>query len=89
MIPWVQKPAAEERLTMGRPATGETPNQKFRMPTAEWDDLGRVAGRNRPAVLRQFILWYLRTPGVKLPVRPSADEIDSARSTPAAADAEG
>lgn len=37
----------------------------------EWEELGEVAGhRQRAAVIRQLVRWYLRRPGAKLPERP-------------------
>lgn len=38
---------------------------------AEWARFGEVAGaRKRASILRQFVRWYLRYPGAKLPQRP-------------------
>jgi hypothetical protein len=41
------------------------------MPDDQWGRLGRLIGeRNRSGLLRQFVAWYLREPGAKLPERP-------------------
>ena len=78
MIASTQKPQLEARDTVGRPATGETPIRQIRIPDDEWDDLRKVAGRGHVRVLRDFIRWYLRRSGAKLPVRPGAEEITEA-----------
>lgn len=39
-----------------------------------WERFGRAAaeaGYNRTSLIVQFIRWYLREPGVRLPQRPS------------------
>jgi hypothetical protein len=53
--------------------------RKFRAPDDEWlpfESATRAQhpeGRSpRARVLREFIRWYLRRPGAKLPVRPPA-----------------
>ncbi|MEW2568405.1 hypothetical protein [Streptomyces sp. NPDC047070] len=55
------------------------PQRKFRAPGDEWDPfLGATRAQHpegrspRGAVLRQFIRWYMRRPGAKLPERPPA-----------------
>lgn len=65
---------------MGRPRTGQTPLQHVRIPQNDWDDLRAVAGRRTPAILREFIRWYLRRPGAKLPERPSREDLDQTRT---------
>lgn len=38
-----------------------------------WEPFGKLVGeRNRSTVIRQFIAWYIRKPGAKLPERPPA-----------------
>lgn len=55
----------------GRPATGQGVQYTFRGP-------GQIVGNFRqragaaPAVLVQFMRWYLRLPGAELPERPPA-----------------
>jgi hypothetical protein len=56
---------------MGRPATGQTPLRNFRAPDEEWRPFRAVSGNNMSGLIRQFIRWYLRTPGAKLPERPT------------------
>jgi len=46
------------------------PNRVIRVGD-EWDELAEAAGKyQRASVLRQFMRWYLRYPGAKLPERP-------------------
>lgn len=66
---------------MARPATGTTPLQHTRVPQDDWDDLRAVAGRGAAKVIREFIRWYLRRPGAKMPVRPSVEEIEVASAS--------
>lgn len=43
----------------------------FRMEKRIWEALGEAVGKNnRSMVMRQFIAWYIRDPGAKLPKRP-------------------
>lgn len=78
MIASTQKPQLEARDPVGRPATGQTPIRQIRIPDDEWDDLRKVAGHGHVRVLRDFIRWYLRRSGAKLPVRPTVEEIEQA-----------
>lgn len=51
-----------------------TPPRQIRIG-ADWLDLEPAAksqGKDRAEVVREFIAWYLRRPGAKLPERPSA-----------------
>ncbi|MGP4008144.1 hypothetical protein [Streptomyces sp. 4N124] len=66
--------------------TPETPDddkydvpRRFRAPDDEWFPFGDAArslqpqGRSpRAKVLREFMRWYMRRPGAKLPERPPA-----------------
>ena len=61
---------AAEDLTYDKP-------RQFRVPDEEWGPFEEAAkavhpdGRSpRARVLREFIRWYLRRPGAKLPERP-------------------
>ncbi|MFI6117455.1 hypothetical protein [Kitasatospora sp. NPDC051164] len=55
-----------------------TTNRVMRLDDEDWDDLGARAGvRQRAAVVRALIRWYLRRPGAELPERPPAPK-DSA-----------
>lgn len=54
----------------------DTP-RKFRAPADEWEPFGDATkamhptGRSpRTRVIREFVRWYLRRPGAKLPERP-------------------
>ncbi|MFF4388527.1 hypothetical protein ACFY0G_17370 [Streptomyces sp. NPDC001552] len=65
-------------MAMETEAQYDTP-RKFRAPDAEWEpfeDATRAVhpeGRSpRGQVLREFIRWYMRRPGAKLPERPPA-----------------
>lgn len=60
---------------MGRPATGQTPLRNFRAPDDEWAAFRAASGNNMTALIRQFIRWYLRRPGAKLPERPSIERL--------------
>lgn len=48
-----------------------TPNRPIRVEAELWDAFGRLVGpRNRSAVIRDFIRWYIRERGATLPKRP-------------------
>ena len=56
----------------------KTPSQNFRVDADLWDRFGNAIeraepGSDRSKTLRQFIAWYVREPGAKLPARPPAD----------------
>ncbi|WP_329131644.1 hypothetical protein OG552_10755 [Streptomyces sp. NBC_01476] len=56
---------------------GHTPLRPLRIPDDEWNPLGEAVGeRNRTRLIRDFIAWYLRRPGAKLPVRPTTTRED-------------
>lgn len=59
---------------VGRPATGKTPHRTIRAPDEEWDEFKERAGSDMTGVIRQFIRWYLRWPGARLPERPPKPE---------------
>lgn len=47
------------------------PHISMRVDKDLWAQFGASAGpRNRAVVLRDFIRWWLRQPGAKLPARP-------------------
>lgn len=60
---------------MGRPATGKTPLRNFRAPDDEWIPFRAASAGDMTGLLRQFIRWYLRRPGAKLPERPSPEQV--------------
>lgn len=78
MPTWTQKPHSDTSEPMPRPATGETPIQHVRIPKDEWEEFKAVAGRKNASLVRQFIRWYLRKPGAKLPTRPPMPRQDDA-----------
>jgi len=48
-----------------------TPLRPVRVETELWAEFGRLVGaRNRSAVIRDFIRWYVRERGATLPKRP-------------------
>ncbi|MFV2172391.1 hypothetical protein ACFHW2_11585 [Actinomadura sp. LOL_016] len=56
-------------------------HRSVRFEQDEWevsDKLARGLGTNRAQILNQFLRWYLRKPGAKLPARPSAEAIAEA-----------
>jgi hypothetical protein len=51
----------------------KTPQRTLVVDPDEWNDLAtaaKAAGSERAQVLRQFIKWYIRRPGARLPQRP-------------------
>lgn len=55
------------------PDSHTTPKQ-IRIPDDDWAKFEATAGhRNRAQVIVQFIRWFNREPGAKLPHRPDAD----------------
>jgi predicted GIY-YIG superfamily endonuclease len=60
---------------------GKTPIRSLRVSNALWDEFGAAAaamGLTRTDVLRQFLGWFLREPGAKLPARPTTEQMDAA-----------
>lgn len=52
-----------------------TPIRPIRVEAALWEAFGRLVGpRNRSAVIREFIRWYVRERGAQLPKRPPSPE---------------
>jgi hypothetical protein len=50
-----------------------TQHRSVRVSDEDWADLADVTtgiGTDRGTVIKQFIRWYLRRPGAKLPERP-------------------
>ncbi|MEU7170351.1 hypothetical protein ABZ949_02520 [Micromonospora tulbaghiae] len=55
-----------------------TPHRPIRIEEDLWKPFGDLVGdRNRSTLIRQFIAWYLRRPGAKLPERPPARRADT------------
>lgn len=60
---------------MTTPKPTHTPPRQMRIPDDEWlpfDEAAKAAGTVRAEEVREFIRWYLRRPGAKLPTRPDA-----------------
>jgi hypothetical protein len=50
-----------------------TKHRSVRMEDELWEPLepaAEAAGYDRSGLIRQFVRWYLRVPGAKLPQRP-------------------
>jgi hypothetical protein len=59
--------------TVARPATGQTPVRNLRVANDVWLPAlaaARHSGATLTDVITQFLRWYLRLPGAKLPERP-------------------
>ncbi|MGH3266025.1 MAG: hypothetical protein ACRDNS_28990 [Trebonia sp.] len=51
-----------------------TKHRSIRLEDDLWRDLepaAKAVGYDRSGVIRQFVRWYLRIPGAKLPQRPT------------------
>ena len=57
---------------VSRAKDSHTTNRVVRVADADWAELGEVSSAGRAEAIRQFIAWYLRRPGAKLPERPPA-----------------
>ena len=75
MMPVVQK-LVMQGGSVARPKTGQIPLQNLRINQDDWDDMRAILGRKAPEIVREFIRWYLRRPGARLPARPTVDEVD-------------
>jgi len=56
-----------------RPPTGKTPNRNLRVVDEVWKPAlasAKTQGQTITDVITQFLRWYLRHPGAKLPERP-------------------
>jgi hypothetical protein len=63
----------------GRPATGVDPVRGVRIPDKRWekfDEATQAAGTDRSKAVNDFVCWYVREDGAKMPKRPpvEADE---------------
>lgn len=57
----------------GVPNKPRTQHRSVRISDEDWGDLDvttKGTGFDRGTVIKQFIRWYLRRPGAKLPERP-------------------
>jgi hypothetical protein len=61
------------------PNQPKTPFSRFRVDPEDWRAFGDAVpdDTDRSKVLREFVAWYVRKPGAKLPQRPPAPK-DSA-----------
>ncbi|MEV1331519.1 CopG family transcriptional regulator [Micromonospora costi] len=53
--------------------TRGTPTRPIRVDPDTWERFGKAAGSqgaDRSSLIREFIAWYLRVPGAKMPQRP-------------------
>lgn len=51
----------------------KTPQRTLVVEPSDWDELqvaAKAVGSDRATVLRQFIKWYIRRPGARMPQRP-------------------
>jgi hypothetical protein len=54
-----------------------TPTRPIRIEPELWERFGRAAAAletDRSAALREFIRWYVREPGARMPRRPADAE---------------
>lgn len=59
----------------GRSGRG-TARQTIRVDEALWEQFGEQAtkaGSDRSVLLRDFVRWFVREPGAKMPKRPEVD----------------
>lgn len=55
--------------------TTHTPHRPIRVPKDRWDAFGLLVGvRSRAKVVNEFIAWYVREPGARLPQRPPVSD---------------
>jgi hypothetical protein len=52
------------------PNQPKTPTRPIRIDLDLWDRFGALAEPDRSAVIREFVRWFVREPGAKLPQRP-------------------
>jgi hypothetical protein len=64
----------ENRHDTVAPVTGRsgrgTARQTVRVDPDLWEKFGELTAPDRSTVLRDFIRWYVREPGAKMPKRP-------------------
>jgi hypothetical protein len=52
------------------PNQPKTPLRRLRVDDDLWEEFGAAAEPDRSAVIRDFMRWFIREPGAKLPARP-------------------
>ena len=55
------------------PNQPKTPMHTVRVEDDLWKAFGELAEPDRAAVLRDFMRWYTRQPGARMPKRPSEE----------------
>lgn len=68
------------------PNAPKTPARQMRISDADWNDfdaLAKVMGADRATLVREYIQWQLRRPGVKLRERLPKEEVDKLIQRPA------
>ena len=68
------KPVATPRYGVPMPNAPRTPARQIRIGDEwyEFDDAAKSMDTERATLIREFIAWYLRKPGAKMPKRPPA-----------------
>lgn len=64
-----------------------TPPRSTQIDDAPWERFGGAAehlGVSRAALMATLVLWFVRWPGVKLPPRPTDEQIDAGMAALAA-----
>ena len=81
---WTQLSGSDTNGPVARPKTGETPIQHVRAPQDEWDEYKAAAalvGSDASKITREFVRWFTRRPGAKLPERPTAKDLAQAKAS--------
>jgi hypothetical protein len=55
------------------PNQPKTPLRRLRVDEELWEAFGIVAEPDRSAVIRDFMRWYVRETGAKMPKRPEVE----------------
>lgn len=72
---------AYTRVTLEPVKDTHTPHRPIRVEDELWEAFGRLVGpRNRSAILREFIRWYVGARGAKLPRPPKTPPAPSSES---------
>lgn len=78
--------------TLGRvPNVPGNKHRSVRVSDDDWTDFdaaAKSAGGDRGGLVKEFIRWYLRRPGAKLPQRPGPRGLITVGETEAGAEAE-
>lgn len=74
-LSWRYVPRKGVTLKTVRTEDGRIQHRSVRVTDEDWNDAERATadmGTDRAKVINQFLRWYLRRPGVKLPERPKS-----------------